>query len=133
MSNDENPGLPTRGKAPVFLNGLSSTHTYLCIAVRNGDEEKKAVGVRRLGPNDYKLHFWPNAESFGVALGHQRYGLRHDGGDSMGPYEGSRGDWDHVLDVMTQMEAHEGTQVAPMDKVLEELEKGYTPSRHFTA
>lgn len=129
--NEEKASVPTRGKAPVFLNGLTTQKSYLCIAVRNGEEQKNAVGVRRLGHSDYKLHFWPNAGFFGVTLGSNRYGTREGG--YAGDYEGSRGGWEHVQDVMEQMAKVEGTSLAPLEKVVEVLEAGFSPQRHFTA
>lgn len=129
--HEENAAVPSRGKAPVFLNGLTTSKTYLCIGVRNGEEQENAVGVRRIGDNDYKLHFWPDAKFFGVDIKAHRYGTR-DGGYA-GQYEGSQGDWEHVQSVLEQLAQKEGTSVAPMDKVVEVLEAGFSPKRHFTA
>lgn len=132
MSDEEKPNVPTRGKAPVFLDGRTTHKSYLCIGVRNGEDGHNAVGVKHLGGGDYKLHFWPNAAFFDVDLGDKSY-FRRSGGCSHGAYEGSVGNWDHVKSVLEQLAAKEGTSVAPLDKVIDVLQVGFNPNRHFTA
>jgi hypothetical protein len=136
MSQDKpHVQVPTRGKAPVFVNGLTTHNTYLVIGVRNGEEDYNAVGVRRVGSDEYKLHFWPNAATFGIKDGDLGLNLyaRGQKGESNGPYQGAVCNTETLGELLETLATFEGTSVAPKDKVQETLAQGFSSKRHFTA
>lgn len=65
MSEMNSP--PTLGMNPVMTNGRTTYNTYLVVAVRKEVKIYNAVGVRKLGNDEYKFHLWPSDRAVGAA------------------------------------------------------------------
>lgn len=109
--------VPHRGFVTgTFVDGKTTSGTYLIIAVRKEEDAYNCVGIKRIGNNDFKYHFWPSDEFFGV-VAPDRYDS--EAGQSKGEYTGGRSDWDGVVNMLDLMAEVEGTSVATPEKVME--------------
>jgi len=71
-------------ETPVWRDGLTTTLTYLLIAVKKKAEEYNCVCVRRLGQSLYKVKFYPSMDYWHLSeeklseMGFQNYLSRKD-------------------------------------------------------
>lgn len=114
----QNIDVPHRGyETGTFVDGKNSSKSYLIVAVRKNEDTYNCVGVRRLGPNHFKFHFWPSDTFFGVEAP-DRYESHR--GLSVGDYVGCVTDWDGVVSLLEAMMVAEGmeTSVGHPEKIL---------------
>lgn len=127
----ELPELPHRGYVTgTFVDGKTTSKTYLCIAVRKDEDVYNCVGIRKMGENWFKYHYWPSDEFFGVTAP-DRYESDHSG-MSKGDYVGGESDWDGVVAQLEALAMKEGTSVAVADKILGAFNLKYPTPRGKT-
>jgi hypothetical protein len=136
ISNAEETGhLPPdqrRGKRPCYSDGLTSTKTYLIVASDTQFNGYNALGVRRLGPDQYKLHFWPHARAFKHSELFPQINLyrRESGGCSRVPYDGAQVDQDTLMSVLKKLKKVKSMETAPQEFILGVLQRGFNPREH---
>ena len=54
---------------PVFMDGLTTTKTYLVLATQPGNPVYNCVAIRRFSDGSFKLKFYPNMEEWGFSTG----------------------------------------------------------------
>lgn len=125
--------LSHRREKPCYTNGLTTEKTYLVVAVNEQFPDYNALGIRPLGGNEFKLHFWPNAMVF--KLSKELFGLyrRDRSGRSNGSYDGCRMTREQVLELLVELRGNSECIVAPEAQVLEVLQHGFHPLKHTTA
>lgn len=96
---------PQLGRAPCMVNGRTTSKTYLVVAVKQTENGYNAAGIRKLGDNEFKWHFWPRANDFHVVehdkVRHKLYS--RPAGRSVCAYEGvvtNKADTEILLDYL---------------------------------
>lgn len=125
---------PVLGRNPFFSNGRTTRLSYLIVAVKSTARGYNAVGIRKVGCDEYKFHFWPNAEVFGVELPHTSYS-RDNGGLSHHAYVGCILDKNATKAMLDALKVCRGVTVAHRDHVMEVLDSNvqFDPTQHVTA
>lgn len=120
MSKQEKPAL---GWAPCLVNGRTSEKTYLVVAVQATEDGYNAAGLRRLGENEYKWHFWPNANAFNLAehrlVRNKVY--QRGAGQSVCAYDGLITDKEDTGTLLDFLKAQDGLMTAPRNQIFDAL------------
>lgn len=124
---------PRRSEKPCYTNGLTTIKTYLVAAVNENHPEYSALGIRNLGGDSYKLHFWPNIRPFNLKETPRGLYQRDHAGCSNGPYDGCHMNQSQVVALLNELRENPDLVVAPDNHVLGVLQRGYNPSEHVTA
>ncbi|KVR21748.1 hypothetical protein WK13_34995 [Burkholderia ubonensis] len=126
------PKKPRLSDQPVFVNGRTSTKTYLVVATKADTATYNAVGVRKLSEDEFKFHFWPSDAAFGITLDSDvRY--ERGAGISAWSYTGAVLDKEKTIALIDQLRSLEGVNAAPRAHILEALMKGYVPGQAVSA
>jgi hypothetical protein len=126
MPDGTMPSKPRISGKPVFVDGRTSSKSYLVVATRADVVTYNAVGVRRLGEDQYKFHFWPSDKDFGITLDPEvRY--ERSAGQSAWAYVGAVLTRTKMIALIDALRAMDGINCAPRDHILTALIKGYVP------
>jgi hypothetical protein len=120
------------GTDPMFSNGRTTKRSYLVVAIRPSVTEPNAVGLKKIGHDHYKFHFWSNEKLFNVELDEQAKYYREDGGYSNLPYVGIMLNREETIALLDQIKSCRGVKVANRDHVMEVLDSGaaFDPNQH---
>jgi hypothetical protein len=124
-----------RGQRPCFKDGLMSSLTYLIVASKPPSEAEQynALGVRLIGSGWYRVHAYPNLEAFSLG------DLKYDGINTGYFYHNDKHGYDSVqversrlTTMLDQLSKQRGVVVAPVEHVLEVLNRGFDPNSDAT-
>jgi hypothetical protein len=134
---------PQLGRNPCMVDGRTSRKTYLVTAAHADIPTLNAVGVRKLGVNEFKFHLWPDARQLGLAdylnKNHSHRVYTRPAGQSMSAYTGvvlNRAETEKFLDHIKTLPF---LTVAKREHIMEVLDGkskasrlGYNPHTGFT-
>lgn len=102
-------------KVGARINGLTTFNSYLVLAITKVVRGNNAFGVRNLGGNCGKIHYWPSAEAFKLVVNpdyaNSLY-TRDQAGHSIGTYEGVQEmPWDQIGRLLDKLREHDDFEV----------------------
>lgn len=120
------------GSNPMFSNGRTSSRSYLVVAIRPNLTDPNAVGLKVVGHDQYKFHFWPNETTFNITLDPENRYVREDGGLSGLGYVGIVLSRAEAIECLDEIKKCRGVKVAHREHVMDVLDKKETfdPNKH---
>lgn len=113
---------PRRGNEPCFIDGQVTSKTYLVVASKPEDQATtyNAIGIRRLENDRFRWHCYPNWGFFNLT--EPVMGTRQT---QRNAYHTSILTREHTVELLSTLKFQRGLVVAPEDKIMEVLGRGY--------